>query len=328
MKKQAIAYAAVFVCLWSMPAMAEQIEHARAFEASGSVYINNTKGSVRVMAWDEPRLEVTGSVEGGMENIKIEGSDSRISIEVPQKRPGLWGRKGIEANLVVRVPLRAELAIDTVSASVTVDDIHGPTRIESVSGSVAVTGGPEELEIESVSGSIRFGGNTRDASMHAVSGSIHFNGEARHVTAETVSGAIVLAGDIGGATMNSVSGSIRADGLHGEVEAESVSSTIQIAGGEFAKCSLMSCSGSIRWGGRLGSDGDFEMNTHSGTVVLDFESLPSAEFDVNTFSGTIQADFGGDGRYSAKREWRHDIGGGDGDVEIETFSGSVRIKSK
>ena len=99
------------------------------------------------------------------------------------------------------------------------------------------------------------------------------------------------------------------------------------SGTEVVKASLMS--GGIRYEGDILSDGNYSFKCHSGTVTLTIPADSAFDLDAKTFSGSISSDFEITmrGRISKKRI-QGSVNGGGAEVEIDTFSGSVRLKKK
>lgn len=67
-------------------------------------------------------------------------------------------------------------------------------------------------------------------------------------------------------------------------------------------------------------------------LELDLPSSTSARFDVSTYSGSIHNELGPPakktGRYTPGKELKFTLGGGDGRVRVENFSGSISLRRR
>ena len=261
-----------------------------------TIEIENTSGSVRVRGWDQNQVRVSGTIGDDVEELVVEGRDRRILIEVEIPDRSGWRNRDIDSRLEVWVPKGARLDIETVSASIEVDDFDGQLEAESVSGSIEVSGSPTKVEAESVSGSIRL------------------QGVDTSVVAE------------------SVSGSIRLDGVSNRVEASTVSGSIDVRAGEIERGEFETVSGTVEITCTLGRGARLDAGSHSGNVTLELPSNVSASFEASTFSGRIENDFGPQPRRESKwvpsKTLEFTNGSGDAEVTLETFSGSVRIRRR
>src|SRR6478735_9369511 len=174
---------------------ATPINQTRPLEARGHVEIDNVKGSIQVRTWDKKEVHVGGSLGKGVEKLTIEGdeNDLVIKVEYPRRDSG-WGRdeKTEPTDLVINVPVLAELEIDSVSATVDVVGVAGESlEIDSVSGDVTVAAAPREAKIEAVSGDLQLTLNTREVTASTVSGDLRLKGKLNgEMSVETVSGNI------------------------------------------------------------------------------------------------------------------------------------------
>ena len=135
----------VALAAWSAGARAATpINETRALESRGRIEVDNIKGRIQVRAWDRPEVKISGSLGEGVEKLVVEGDAQHLVIRVKYPKSGGWGgKRSGSTDLQLTVPLRADLDIDSVSASVDVSGV-APSRlsIESVSGDVYVAAAP------------------------------------------------------------------------------------------------------------------------------------------------------------------------------------------
>lgn len=280
---------------WSLalPAVAgTPIQQVRPLDPRGRVEVDNVKGKVEVVAWSRPEVRLTGNLGNGVQKLSVEGDTRllRIKVHYPVR-----GRDAEPSQLVLQVPLLADLEVETVSADIAVSGVASrELELESVSGNVTANGAPARGKIGSVSGDIRLAMN------------------CPRLRVETVSGNVVTQGRLNGEiTLESVSGDIRLNTL----------------GERVRKLSASSVSGDMTLSAGLADDGEIRLESVSGDLSLQLPANLSAEVSGESFSGALSAP----GATIRKEEFgpgasfRVRYGAGKGDVRLQTFSGDVRL---
>ena len=272
------------------------INETRPLDARGRVDISNLKGRIEVRGWERNEVQITGSLGKGVERLDVDGSGTQLSIEVRYPKRG-WGSDGSgPTRLVVMVPLRADLDIESVAADVHVTGVaSGELSISTVSGSVSAAAAPRKADVETVSGSANLTLNSDD------------------VDVSTVSGGIVLRGRLGG-----------------EIDAETVSGRIEVIVNEQQQVrdlSASTVSGRVDVRTGLAAGGEISMESVSGDLVLRLPKDVSAQVSGESFSGslkatgvTIEKGRGPGSSFSTR------YGTGSGRVTVETFSGSADVR--
>lgn len=268
------------------------INQTRPLDARGRVEIENVKGRVEVVAWDRPEVKLTGMLGDGVEKLSVDGDARvlRIKVQYPTR-----SRNAEPSDLIVQMPVLADLDIETVSADI------------NVSGMAS-----RELEIESVSGDIVASGAPRRGSVSSVSGDIRLAMNSASLKVETVSGQLTAQGR-----------------LNGEVALESVSGDVRLnaLGERVRKLSANTVSGDVDLNVALAEDGEIRMESVSGDLLLRLPADLSAYVSGESFSGDLAApgakikkeEFGPGSSFRAR------YGNGKGDIRIQTFSGDARL---
>ncbi|MCF7221981.1 DUF4097 family beta strand repeat-containing protein [Marilutibacter chinensis] len=280
---------------------ATPIDETRPLDPRGRVEIDNVKGSIDVRAWDRSEVRITGSLGEGVEKLEITGDRQYLSVKVkyPNRGSGLGFFTGSDrsepTDLVLMVPLRADLDIDSVSASVKVAGVApAELSIDSVSGDVDVAGAPDEIDVDSVSGDLRLVVNSRNVDVETVSGEIELRGRlSDEVSIETVSG----------------------------------DAQVQVVESALRRFSGASVSGDLSLRTALAGNGRIDLETVSGDVDLYLPRGLSAGVRGETFSGSLRAP-GADiqrPRHGPGASFEHRYGSGEGEVSIETFSGDATL---
>ena len=262
------------------------------------VSISNIAGTVTVLGWDRNEVQVGGELGEGARPLSITGSSGNLSIKVEPQGGSGWfhwasdSRMGPTA-LEVHVPRAASLAISVISATLVIDGVDG--------GSIA---------LDTVSGKARIQARTPSLKVDSVSGSIELSGHAEQADLQTVSG------DILAPTLGNVA------------KLQTISGHIQANGGPWRKFSLSTVSGDAQLAGALAPGGSLDIDSMSGDVQLQLPAATSAALHASSFSGDLRSDFGtprqADHGPGSSLDAR--LGDGQGRINIETFSGDLRIR--
>lgn len=293
--RMALAWvAALWMVLQAGIASAETVDELRTVTAKPRVSIENVNGTVTVEGWERKEVHVTGTIGADVEEVEVDGTEDRLHIEVILPRHGRNLRS--EADLLIKVPVGAEVNVDVVNCPIDVSKVEGALGLESVNGNITVVGKPARV------------------SAQAVNGRIEITAPCTDVKAETVSGRIVL------------------DGISGELAAATVGGSIEVHGGKFESAECRSVSGDIDFDGDPDGSAAFELEAHSGDVILRVSPGISAEFEISTFSGDIVSAFGQTARrtseYVPGRELSFSLGSGSARISISSFSGDVQVMKK
>lgn len=274
------------------------IHESRDADATARIDITNVRGSVAVSGWEQNRVEITGTLGQGSKGLRVDGSGSRIDIEVEKPESSGWFNWGSNSKmedsiLDIRVPQGAELHIETVSAEVTVTGSSGQLlNVDSVSGKIRLDSNAHELEVGSVSGRVELSGSGERAHVETVSGDIDSRANRGRLKLETVSGNIAAATDT------------------------------------YREFSASSVSGDISLRGKPLDDARADAETMSGDIRIDAGSDLSARIEAETFSGRIRSDFGKveEPEHGPGRSLDTSVGDGRARIKIDTFSGDISIR--
>lgn len=277
---------------FSAAAFATEVNEIRDADAKARVSIFNIAGEVSVVGWSRKQVAVEGVLGSGVKELLFEsdGKEVRIEVKVPR-----YNARKISSKLVIKVPVGSSLEINTVSADVTVSDVHGRQEIETVSGEIKVAAFGSDIDLESVSGDIAVQGDQ----------------------------------DIMRTSAESVSGDIEVEGLDGELEIASVSGDLAVINSKFEAVELQTVTGDLVYHAGLYGKSRLEVETVNGEVDIKFSGKVSARFDLETFNGDIRNCFGPEpqrtSQYSPGLALSFSEGTGDGRVVIETLNGDVRL---
>ncbi|WP_413625533.1 MULTISPECIES: DUF4097 family beta strand repeat-containing protein [Luteibacter] len=276
------------------------INLSKDIRPNARVSIENVKGEVTVTAWDKNQVQVSGTLGDGARPLEIEGDERNVDIRVEgDEKKGRWFSWGNDSSmqptiLNVRVPRSVAVDINVVSAPVSIDGLDGG-----------------RIDVESVSGRIRANLRSPEVSM------------------QTVSGTIDLAGRAGRADLQTVSGDITAPNVSDKVDAQTVSGRMTIGGGPWKEANFSTVSGDTQINGSVVEGGKIDVDSMSGDVQIQLPPGTSAHLEASTFSGDLRSDWGSTskGEDGPGKELKTTIGGGAGNIHVESFSGDVRVRN-
>ena len=191
----------------------------------------------------------------------------------------------------ISAPAWMTVTIEGLYSFVVVEGMQSDVTVETVRGDVAVKGGAG-VAARSVEGSVLVEGASRRVAASSVNKGVTVTGARGEVAAETVNGPIVL-------TRMDASG----------VEAATVN-------------------GSITYEGSAAPGGHYQLTTHNGNVTVSVPETSNATFAVRTYNGGFSSglDTTTQGETGRGRRSIHTLGTGSASFEIETFSGSIRLR--
>ena len=153
------------------------------------------------------------------------------------------------------------------------------------------------------------------------------------VEIESVGADVTIDGPTSSVRVESVHGEVRVAAGPAEVHATNVSGPIVVQGASsLRELHLETVSGSIEFAGPLNRGGEYELESVSGSVTLDVAGSVSAAFEISTFGGKIDSAIGPKPRRESSRVPGTSLsfteGSGDADVQISSFSGTIRLRAK
>lgn len=273
----------------------EEINRSTTADPAGTVEVSNITGSVKVMGWTRNEVQVTGELGEGAERLEFTKGDkvTRITVITPNH-----SGHADDSDLEISVPLGSSLSINTVSADVQVQNVHGAQRLQTVSGDVQTQSSGEDVECRTVSGDVTIDGS----------------------------------GKKGLVSITTVSGDATANRVAGEVNGSTVSGTFRLGVGETSRSRLRSTSGDISLNGPVTPDARVDIESISGDVRLDFVGTAPADYDISTFNGEIRNCFGPKSQrtseYSPGRELRFTEGHGTARIRVKTMNGDIGLCRK
>jgi DUF4097 and DUF4098 domain-containing protein YvlB len=249
--------------------------------------LDNVGGEVTIKAWDRNQVRIQ-AIHSSRTAVGINLSEATLRLS-PRGSRGM-SRMGGVVDYTITVPAAMSIEIGGMYADVIIEGTRGEISVQTVEGNINVKGGGDVLNLQTVNGKVTVAGARGRLDLRSVSEDVEVSDVVGDVIAETVSGSVTLA---------------RIDGKR--VEAQTVS-------------------GDVHFDGTLKPDGTYSFLTHSGDVVLGIPEGASALIRTATGNGDVSASFTlPASERSSRRRQEYRLGSGGASVEVETFSGDIRL---
>ncbi len=129
-------------------------------------------------------------------------------------------------------------------------------------------------------------------------------------------------------TASSVNESVTVTGSSGEIWAETVNGPITLQRIDSGNVEAGTINGDITYDGTAASAGRYRLTTHNGSIIVGVPETASATFSVRTYNGSFNSNLPvkGDGNVRSGRRVVYTLGNGNAEFELESFSGSIRLR--
>ncbi len=317
MKQQLILGLALSVfsqSLWAAESVNENVQVAN----NEKIYIETMRGEVEIVASGQGRFKVSGTLDEKAEGYDLESKNGFTSFKVKMPRMrnyGNWDDQEKEGSrLKIEVPSGAQLEFQGVNANVRVTGVEGSTKISTVNGSVYGEKLQKFIQLETVNGEIT---------------SVNNNGR---ISLNTVNGEIEDAGSQGRLTIEAVNGSIDSKSSASEVAVSLVNGDADLELNNVQQLTMSSVNGSLDVGLKGSKSPRVEVSTVSGSAELKLEKDISAKFNlVANAGGSIKNELTSQkaekAKYGPRRSLEFSTGNGEGSIEMNTVSGSLKLET-
>jgi hypothetical protein len=171
-------------------------------------------------------------------------------------------------------------------------------------------------------------GAQNEVSAETVSGDVVVKGGSGFVTAKSIQGEVIVEDAKGRINVSTVNEGITITGSVGEISADSTNGDITMNKVDAKSVDAGTVNGTIRYEGTFSSGGQFRFATHNGNIILVIPETSNATFTVRTYNGEFNSNLPTKavGEVRRGRRATYILGNGSAEVELESFSGSVRLR--
>ncbi|MFC3033651.1 DUF4097 domain-containing protein [Pseudoalteromonas fenneropenaei] len=300
----------------SLALAGEQIDRQIDVPKDGKIIIENDRGEVEIRAWNEASFKVSGELDDLAKGYKLEtrGQITEFIVDMP-KRNGRFSKDGDGSKLVIYMPTQSALELEGVSLDVTLAELSNHTSIKTVNGNIKAKQLSGKTNLATVNG---------DIDSHNLDGDIHL---------ETVNGNINDKASSGYLRINAVNGEIESHSKAHQVKFENVNGEVELTLEDLAELDFNTVNGEATIKVlKLADDARIDMNSVSGDATLLLPKGVSANFDIQTHAGgsirnQLSDEKASKAKYGPSKRLSFSTEGGKGNVEIDTVSGTITIKS-
>jgi hypothetical protein len=161
-----------------------------------------------------------------------------------------------------------------------------------------------------------------------VRGDIVVKGGSGFVTAKSIQGEIIVEDAKGKISAIAVNEGVRITGATGEISVDSTNGDITMTKVDAKSVEVGSVNGNIRFEGSLANAGQYRFATHNGNITMVMPETTNATFTVRTYNGEFSSNLPTKavGEIRRGRRATYTLGNGGAEVEVESFSGTVRLR--
>lgn len=301
--------------LWAAESVNENLQVAN----NERIYIENMRGEVQIIATGETRFKVSGTLDEKADGYELSSKNGFTSFKVKMPTMSNYGNWGDQekqgSRLQIEVPLGAQLEFQGVNASVRVSGVQGSTKVTTVNGSVYAEKLQQFIQLETVNGEIT---------------SVNNNGR---ITLNTVNGEIEDSGSQGRLSIEAVNGSIESKSSASEVAVSVVNGEADLELTNVQQLTMSSVNGELEAEVKGSLTPRIEASTVSGNAKLKLEKAVSAKFNlVANAGGSIKNELTSQkaerAKYGPRSSLEFSTGKGEGSVEMNTVSGSLKLETE
>ncbi|MCQ8890709.1 DUF4097 family beta strand repeat-containing protein [Pseudoalteromonas carrageenovora] len=294
----------------------DKIDKQIEVPSGGTIFIENQRGDVQITGWDKNEFKVSGELDDKAQGfeLKTTGEKTEFIVKMPSNLG--WGNNGDGSNLTVFMPKSSSLEfagvnvsvvaktlkngaeVDVVNGEITVDDITGNIKLTTVNGDVNAENLNGNIQFETVNGEINDRQSSGELRFSAVNGDIKSNSTASDVRLENVNGDIDF-------TLSSIK-NLRINTVNGEAEVH------------------------IK---ELLKGGDVRFESVSGDGEFYFPQSVSAKFEIKAHANgkiinKVTRDKVSKAKYGPASDLEFSANGGNANVEMDTISGRIALRTK
>jgi DUF4097 and DUF4098 domain-containing protein YvlB len=220
--------------------------------------------------------------------VQVDGDAVRIGADEDGKIV-----RHINEDVTVHVPAGTSVDVVSVSGDLSIEKVSGRFKVRTVSGEVDVHGCSGHLSLTATSGDIRIQDLKDDLSLKTVSG---------EVVGSNISGKLL--------------------------EGKTVSGSITLTKVDAGQVRLKTVSGEVTLDGKFAADGSVKISTLSGDISLVFPQKAGFDVSARSRSGDVSSDFDLKVEESGEHRLEAKAGSGGTDIDLNSFSGDIRIKKQ
>lgn len=288
---------------------AERFERTIDIDAGKQLKVDMTSGgTITVEGWDKKQVKIEldlGRSDLNENDIDVDKNSRGVSIEV---RENGHSRHSGGLELLVYVPKKFDLELETMGGGINITDIEGEIEGQTMGGSLKLDGLISEIALTTMGGSINAKDSKLDGELKTMGGSIEFENVTGEVKATTMGGSVTMKNnkgttvkDISEVKISTMGGGIHVDDAPNGADVHTMGGDITVnSAKKYVKAKTMggeieikAIDGSVKattMGGDItvnmvgdasGTDHSVELSSMGGEVTLILPKNIDAEFDIH-----------------------------------------------
>ena len=165
--------------------------------AGGLLQIDlETGGEVEITGWDRNQVRVEAEARGRDQapGITINRTDRgvEVKVEFPEnRRRDFKGQHTQRVHIVVKVPLRFDLQVESMGGDITIDGVEGDIEGETMGGELRLSHLKGDLEISTMGGGITLTDSDVDGKVSTMGGPVLLENVTGDVDGSSMGGSVI-----------------------------------------------------------------------------------------------------------------------------------------
>jgi DUF4097 and DUF4098 domain-containing protein YvlB len=272
----------------------DKIERKFDIDSNSDISIDlHTGGSITVVGWEKEQVEVTADVEDDAEDYRMDFNERSSGLSIDVSHLGR-GRHSGDVQIVVQVPKKSNLELETTGGDISIDNIEGDIEGQTMGGDIELSNLRGNIEFTTMGGEIDVRNSNLDGELKTMGGDITFENVSGNVKGETMGGDVKYRGE--GRAKNkdknrevrisTMGGDIKVDDAPGGANVSTMGGEIRIgSAGKFVKATTMGGDVELKE-----VDGGFKLSTMGGDVTAKMIGDPNTgdrDIDISSMGGDI-----------------------------------------
>lgn len=293
----------------------EKIDETLSVSSNGKVIIENQRGDVQIKGWSKSEVKVTGELDDKALDYEFKSSGNRTIFKVKMPRQMRSWNSGEGSNLVIHIPVNSNLDFEGVNVNVDISEVSGGSDIETVNGNISAHKLAGKINLTTINGEIR---------SKVLNGKIHY---------ETVNGSIHDIDSQGRLRFDAVNGDIETKTKAEDIRIENVNGEIELHADLIQRLDISTVNGELDLSiPNFSNNARVQIETVSGNVQLNLSKKASAKFEIESHAGgriknSLTNDKVKKPKYGPSSSLEFEMSGGKADIEIDTISGRINLKT-
>lgn len=293
----------------------EKINKQIEVPENGVIYIENQRGNVNIIGWDQNQFRIEGELDGKAQGYELQTKGFKTQFIVKMPSNTQWENVDDGSKLVIYMPKKSALEFAGVNVGVSIEALKHSAQVDVVNGVILASNLDGDIKLTSVNGNIS---------------TLNLNGK---IEFETVNGDINDRQSSGELRFSAVNGGVKSHTAAKNVHLENVNGSVDFTFDTIKDLHISTVNGEVGVRvAKLLKGADVRFEAVSGNAAFYFANDVSAKFDVQTHAnGEILNHLSNEKVKKAKHgpasTLTFSANGGNAQVKMNTISGNIKLQS-